>query len=114
MWTVNLLAREVTRWTAACDRRLRRLISYMHCTKDHGRLCFVGDRASECHLMLFSDASFAGNLKDSKPTSGGVLTLAGADTLVPIAWLCKKQGAMSHSTAEAEVISMDAGVRVKG
>ena len=61
MWTVNLLAREVTMWTAACDRRLHRLISYMHCAKDHGQLCYVGDRASECHLILFSDASFAGD-----------------------------------------------------
>ena len=26
LWTVNMLTREVTRWTAACDRRLHRLI----------------------------------------------------------------------------------------
>ena len=64
--------------------------------------------------MLFSDASFAVDLKDSKSTSGGILTLAGPNTFVPISWLCKKQGAVSHSTAEAEVISMDAGVRMEG
>ena len=63
MWTVNLLAREVTRWNAACDRRLHRLICYMHHTKDHGMLCFVGNHASDCFLTLFSDASFAGDLK---------------------------------------------------
>ena len=101
MWTVNLLAREVTRWNAACDRRLHRLICFLHHTKDHGMVCFVGDRASECFLMLFSDASFAGDLKDSKSTSGGVLCVVGPNTFVPISWLCKKQGAISHSTAEA-------------
>ena len=64
--------------------------------------------------MLFSDASFAGDLKDSKSTSGGILCLVGPNTFVPIAWLCKKQGAVSHSTAEAEVISLDAGIRMEG
>ena len=64
--------------------------------------------------MLFYDASGAGDLKDSKLTSGGILTLVGPNTFVPISWLCKKQGAVSHSTAEVEVISMDAGVRMEG
>ena len=30
---VNMLAREVTRWTKACDDRLLRLVSYINCTK---------------------------------------------------------------------------------
>ncbi len=64
--------------------------------------------------MLFSDASFAGDLKDSKSTSGGILCLVGLNTFVPIAWLCKKQGAVSQSAAEAEVISLDAGIRMEG
>ena len=28
IWLVNMLAEEVTRWTAACDRRLHRLIAF--------------------------------------------------------------------------------------
>ena len=28
--------------------------------------------------------------------------------------ICKKQGAVSHSTAEAEVISLDASIRMEG
>ena len=43
MWTVNMLAREVTRWNEACDRRWHRLICYMHQTADWALLCFVGD-----------------------------------------------------------------------
>ena len=31
MWSVNMLAREVTRWTAACDR----IISWMHHSSDY-------------------------------------------------------------------------------
>ena len=73
MWSVNMLAREVTRWTAACDRRLHCLISWMHHSCEHMQVCYVGDKPSDCSIVLFSDASFAGDLKDSKSTSGGVL-----------------------------------------
>ena len=43
LWTVNLLARQVTKWTKACDRRMERLISYIHHTKDHNHANYVGD-----------------------------------------------------------------------
>ena len=33
LWPVNKLVRAVTRWTRACDKRLVRLISYIHHTK---------------------------------------------------------------------------------
>ena len=114
MWSVNMLAREVTRWTVACDRRLHRLICYMHQTAEYAQICFVGDAPGDCWLTLFSDASFAGDLRDSKSTTGGYLCLVGPNTYVPINWMCKKQGAVSHSTAEAEVISLDAGLRLEG
>ena len=31
-WSVNRLARSITKWTKACDKRLNRLISYIHHT----------------------------------------------------------------------------------
>ena len=31
-WSVNKLARSITKWTRACDKRLNRLISYIHHT----------------------------------------------------------------------------------
>ena len=43
--SVNMLAREVSRWTAACDRRLHRLICYMHQTQDHACLLAWGPYA---------------------------------------------------------------------
>ena len=114
MWAVNMLAREVTRWNTACDKRLHRLISYLYHTKDKKLTCMVGDTAENCMLALFSDASFAGDLKDSKSTSGAFLALVGPRTFVPITWLCKKQTAVSHSSTEAEIVSLDAGVRMEG
>ena len=85
----------------------------MHHTIQFGQTCFVGDHPSQCWLALFSDASFAGDLRDSQSTSGGILCLAGPNTFVPINWVCKKQGAVSHSTAEADGVSLDAGVRME-
>jgi hypothetical protein len=64
--------------------------------------------------MLFCDASFAGDLKDSKSTSGSLLCLVGPNTFCPISWLCKKQGAVSHSSTEAEIIALDMGFRLEG
>ena len=32
LWSVNKLARSITKWTKACDKRLNRLISYIHHT----------------------------------------------------------------------------------
>ena len=72
-WSVNYLARAVTKWTKACDRRMERLISYIHFTTDHKIYNYVGDPPENCFLALFQDASFAGDLTDSKSTSGGLL-----------------------------------------
>jgi DNA (cytosine-5)-methyltransferase 1 len=113
-WTVNSLAREVTRWTVACDKRLHRLICYIHYNKKAVIKSWVGDEPNKCKLMLFCDASFAGDLKDSKSTSGSVLCLVGPRTFCPITWMCKKQGAVSHSSTEAEIIALDAGLRLDG
>ena len=56
----------------------------------------------------FQDSDFAGDLEDSKSTSGGVLCIFGSRTFVPISWTCKKQTSVSHSSTEAEIISLDA------
>ena len=54
------------------------------------------------------------DLEDSKSTSGGLLCIFGSQTFVPISWMCKKQTSVSHSSTEAEIISLDAGLRMDG
>ena len=112
-WAVNTLARSVSQWTVACDKRLHRLIGYLRWSKNYSLQMTVGNEPKDCVIMYFADADFAGSLKDSKSTSGGYMMLLGPQTFVPIAWLCKKQGAVSHSTTEAETISLDAGLRLE-
>ena len=65
---------------------------------------------SDCFKTLTS----RGDLEDSKSTSGGTLCLFGSHTFVPISWMCKKQTAVSHSSAESEIISLDTGLRLDG
>ena len=52
------LARSVTKWTQACDRRLARLNSYR-------QYCHVENTAQHCRRGVFQDSDFAGGLEDS-------------------------------------------------
>ena len=97
-----------------CDNRLARLISYIPHTSEHKQRCHVGNTAQQCRLGLFQDSDFAGDLEDSQSTSGGILCIFGSHTFVPISWMCKKQTSVSHSSREAEIISLDAGLRMDG
>ena len=108
---MNKLARAVTKWTKACDKRLARLISYFHHTSEYRQYCYVGNTAQQCRLGLFQDSDFAGDLEDSKSTSGGILCMSGSHAVVPISSMCKK---LSHSSTEGEIISLDAGLRKDG
>ena len=68
--SVNKLTRSITKWTKACDKRLNRLISYIHHTCQYKQYCHVGNIAKQFRLGLFQDSDFAGDLEDSKSTSG--------------------------------------------
>ena len=62
----------------------------------------------------FKTPIFAGDPEDSESTSGGTLCVFGSHTFVPISWMCKKQTAVSHSSTESEIISLDTGLRLDG
>ena len=55
------------------DKRLNRSISSIHHTCEYKQCCHVGNTAKQCRLGLFQDSDFAGDLEDSKSTSGGTL-----------------------------------------
>ena len=114
LWSVNKLARSITKWSKACETRLNRLISYFHHTCENRQNCHVGNIAKQCRLGLCQDSDFAGDLEDSKSTSGGTLCIFGSHTFVPISWMCKKQTAVSHCSTESEIISLDTGLRLDG
>ena len=63
----------------------------------------MGNTAKQCRLGLFQDSDFAGDLEDSKSSSGRTMS-----------WMCKKQTSVSHSSTESEIISLDTGLRLDG
>ena len=91
----------------SCGRQVHHTSAFKQC-------CDVGNTAQQCRLGLFQNSDFAGDLEDSKSTSGGLLCISGSHTFVPISWMCKKQTSVSHSSTEAEIISLDAGLRMDG
>ena len=113
LWSVNKLARSITKSTKICES-LNRLISYIHHTCEYKQYCHVGNTAKQCRLGLFQDSDFAGDLEYSKSTYGGTLCVFGCHTFVPRSWMCKKQTALSHSSTESEIISLDTGLRLDG
>ena len=114
VWSVNKSARSITKWTNSCDRRLNRLISKIHHTCEYKQYYHLGNTAKQCRFGLFHDSDFAGEVEDSKSTSGGTFCVFGSHTLVPISWICKKQTAVSHISTESEIISLDTGLRLDG
>ena len=62
---MNKLPRSITKWTKACDKRLNRLISYIHHTCEYKQYGYVGNTAKQCRLGLCQDSDFAGDLEDS-------------------------------------------------
>ena len=114
LWSVNKLARSITKWTKAGDKQLNRLISYIHHTCEYEQYCYVGNTARQCRQGLLQDSDFVGDLEDSRSTSGGTLCVFGSHTFVPISWICEKQTSVSHSSTESEIISLDARLRLDG
>jgi hypothetical protein len=114
LWPICSSARQVSKWTRACDKRLHRLICYIHHTEDHSLESFVGDDAQHCHPVLFSDADFAGDMVTAKSTSGCYLAIVGPNTFAPITASCTKQTCVSHSSTESEIVAAERGIRTEG
>ena len=114
LWSVNKLARSITKWTRACDKGLYRLISKFIKLVNTNIIVMWVILLNKCRLGLFQDSDFAGDLKDSKSTSGGTLCIFGSHTFVPISWMCKEQTLVFHSSTESENISLDTGLRLDG
>ena len=82
-----------------------------HSEDAFGRVVFNFIKPGE-DLMWMSRSweicDFAGDLEDSKSSSGGIFCVFGSHTFFPTSWMCKKQTAVFHSSTESGIISLDA------
>jgi hypothetical protein len=113
LWTLCKLARCVTKWTKACDRRLHRLMSYLQTSRDITLEAFCGDEANQLSLMVYADADFDGDIVSSKSTSGAYLALVGKRTFIPLGSFSKKQAVVSHSSTESEIVALEQAIRAE-
>ena len=83
---VNKLARAVTKWTKACDKRFELLIPYIHHTREYRQYYHAGNTEQHCRLGLFSRL------------------------------FCRRSWGfeINISSTEAEVVSLDAGFFMDG
>jgi len=100
------MATHVQAWTRNDDRRLHRLICYLHYSQDYRLVGRVNDPSHLLTLRLYVDADFAGEREDSRSTSGGWLCLHGPHTMFPLVWISRKQTYTSRSTTESEIVAM--------
>ena len=62
LWSMNKLARSITKWTKASGKRSSLLISYIHHTCEYKKYWHVGNTAKQYRLGLFQDSDFAGEI----------------------------------------------------
>ena len=107
------LATHITRWDALCDIRLKRLVEYLDSTRSYRLMGWIGDRANQIIPCLWTDADLAGCPKTQRSTSGVHLALKGPHSSFPLNGICKRQGSISHATAESEIIAANFGLRTE-
>ena len=95
-------------------KRSASLISHIPHTCEFKQYCHAGNTTQQCILGLFQVSDFAGIPEDSTSTSGGLLCIFGRHSFVQISWMCKKQTSVSYSSTEAEIISLNACLRMDG
>ena len=78
-WSVNKLARAVTRWTRACDRRLARLISYM--ITGSAVMCEIQPTIADCDFSRIQILPKLGRSKNS--TTEKCFVLSGVERSFP-------------------------------
>jgi hypothetical protein len=99
------LACYITKWTPDCDRKIYRLLCYIHSSYSKRQAGWIGDNLCDVAPHLYADADFAGCVDSQRSTTGAHFSIEGPSSYYPIASVSKRQTAVSSSTPEAESVS---------
>ena len=84
---------------------------YINSTLAKQLVGFVGDRLNNVQPHLYADADLAGCPETQRSTSGVYYCALGPSTRFPISAISKRQGSVSQSTPEAELVALNHGLR---
>ncbi|KAK9928322.1 hypothetical protein M0R45_025465 [Rubus argutus] len=98
MFVVCLISRYMGSPTQLHFAVAKRILRYLQGTVDHG-VYYKRDGASD--LVGFTDSDYAGDIEDSKSTSGYVFMMSGG----AVAWSSRKQPIVTLSSTEAEFVA---------
>ena len=76
-------------------------------SKHHKMVGWVGNDLKDLSIGSFADADYAGCGESLRSTSGAHMHTQGSHTRFPLAGMSKRQGCVSHSTPEAEIVAAD-------
>ena len=82
-----------------------------HFTTEPGNHLMLVNTILACNPLLFCSEI---GIKNKLPVQIHTSNLELNHTFVPISWMCKKQTGVFHTSAESEIISLDAGLRLDG
>ena len=111
---VQGLAKHFTNWKTRNDEELYKLVCYIQTSQGRKMIGWVGDEINAIQPHLFSDSDFAGTEGTLKSTSGVHLCLRGPHTSFPLSGQSKRQGCVSSSTTEAELVAGSLALRTAG
>ena len=89
-------------------------MAYVKYSLQYRQLGWVGDPLENLSIHLYCDADFAGCTETKRSTSGVHTVIMGPFTCFPINGQSKRQGSVSHSTPEAEIVSADTAIFREG
>ena len=104
----------MTKWTVEDDAKLYHLMCYVNSSLSKRMTGWVGNKFDDLSLSLFADAGFAGCAQTLRSTSGSHMHIQGKHTRFPLSGGSKRQGCVSHSTPEAEIVAADVTLRTMG
>jgi hypothetical protein len=116
------LSRNVTKWTKADDLSISLLYSYLKGTAALKLTGRVFEDLSSLRLVTYVDADFCGSVSSTKSISGGICFISSgpfdnddpsscASARLPLDWWSKRQGSTATSTTEAELTSLQKGLK---
>ena len=108
MFAPGFLGRYASKWSAAAEKRMRRLFEYLESPLNYGILWRLRrSNLSDMMMKVLVDADHGGCLDTALSTSGWIVYLSSSDgsTHALIDWASRRQQSTAKSTGEADTVA---------